>query len=93
MPAAGCSRGRTPPARPRWTATASVWLFADDADRAYWGGMWSDRILESALATQLITSGLAEPAELADISAAFREWSRDPDGWFLVPHGEIVIRV
>jgi ubiquinone/menaquinone biosynthesis C-methylase UbiE len=74
-------------------STASVWLFADDADRAYWGGMWSDRILESALAAQLITSGLANPAELADISAAFREWSRDPDGWFLVPHGEIVIRV
>jgi ubiquinone/menaquinone biosynthesis C-methylase UbiE len=75
------------------TATASVWLFASADDRAYWGGMWTDRILESALATQLTTSGLATVAELADISAAFREWSEDPDGWFLVPHGEIVIRV
>ena len=30
-------------------ATASVWCYATPADRQWWGGMWADRILESAI--------------------------------------------
>ena len=74
-------------------ATASVWLFANPDDRAYWGGMWADRIVESALTTQLTSSGMATTTELEEIADAFRAWARHPDGWFLVPHGEIRINV
>lgn len=72
---------------------ASVWCFASQEDRDYWGGMWADRILDSALATQLVDSGLATPEELLAISRAWRRWREDPDGWISLLHGEILIRV
>ncbi|WP_226353232.1 methyltransferase domain-containing protein [Pseudonocardia sp. ICBG601] len=34
-----------------------------------------------------------EEPELADISAAWREWAAHPDGWLVIPHGEILARV
>ena len=74
------------------TATASAWCFADDADRRWWGGMWADRILTSAITRQAVDGGHADLAELEDISRAWREWAENDDGWFLVPHGDVVCR-
>jgi SAM-dependent methyltransferase len=68
----------------------SVWCFATPADRDWWGGLWADRMTESAIAGQLLDAGLATADELAGIAAAFRSWAADPDGWFLVPHGEAI---
>jgi SAM-dependent methyltransferase len=73
------------------TATASVWCFATPEDRQWWGGMWAERILHSALARQLLAAGTAED-ELRDISAGWLEWAAAPDGWLIVPHGEIICR-
>ena len=75
------------------TATSSTWCYATPADRAWWGGMWADRILESALARQLVDSGLATTADLTLISAAWRSWSESDDGWLSLLHGEILCRV
>lgn len=75
------------------TATASTWCYADEASRQWWGGMWADRILESALTRQLLDSGMATQAELQRISGAWRRWAGDGDGWFVVPHGEVLCRV
>jgi hypothetical protein len=103
--AAARANGGTPDAGPRlpgWaraagltdvTSSASVWRFAGPADRQWWGGMWADRIVQSALAGQLVASGLSTPAELAELSDAWRRWAADPDGMFLIPNGEIVCRV
>lgn len=74
------------------TATASTWCYATPEDRAWWGGMWADRILESALARQLTRDGMATDADLQRISDAWRAWAADGDGWYLVPHGEILCR-
>jgi SAM-dependent methyltransferase len=74
------------------TATASTWCYATPEDRAWWGGMWADRILESALARQLTRDGLATRDDLQRISEAWRAWAADGDGWYLVPHGEILCR-
>ncbi len=74
------------------TATASTWCYASPAERAWWGGMWADRILESALARQLVDSDMATSADLQEISDAWKRWADDGDGWFLVPHGEILAR-
>lgn len=74
------------------TVTASSWCYATPEERAWWGGMWADRILESALTRQLVDSGMATPAELQEISLAWKRWAADGDGWFLVPHGEIIAR-
>lgn len=75
------------------TATSTSWCYADPDSRAWWGGMWADRILESALTAQLIDSGLATMEELRAISAAWKRWADDGDGWYLVPHGEVLCRV
>ena len=75
------------------TATASVWCFANAEDRGWWGLSWADRIVDSAIARQLVDSGLATPAELRRISTGWRRWAEHPDGWFAVVHGEVVCRV
>ena len=70
-------------------ASASVWCFANDEDRAWWGGMWSDRVVASAFAEQAVDRGFANRDELEDLSDAWRAWSTSPDGWFAILHGEI----
>ena len=70
-------------------ATASAWCFASDADRAWWGGLWADRVVGSAFAEQAVDRGLATRAELDDLADAWRAWSGSPDGWFGILHGEI----
>ncbi|TDC53920.1 methyltransferase domain-containing protein [Jiangella ureilytica] len=75
------------------TATASVWCFATPEDRAWWGGLWSDRVTSSAFAEQATGRGMATIAELERLAAVWREWAGQDDGWFLVPHGEILARV
>lgn len=74
-------------------ATSSTWCYATAADRAWWGGMWADRILNSAIAPQLIQSGIATTADLHEISDAWRQWAADDDGWISLLHGEIISRV
>ena len=74
------------------TATASTWCFATPADRQWWGGMWADRILESAITPQAVDGGHADLAELTAISHAWRRWAAADDGWFLIPHGEVLCR-
>ncbi|HEY2763133.1 MAG TPA: methyltransferase domain-containing protein [Pseudonocardiaceae bacterium] len=71
------------------TPGASVWCHATAADRAWWGGLWADRIVESAIADQAVEGGHSTRAELEGISAAWRQWAAHLDGWFMAPHGEI----
>src|SRR3954452_3859765 len=73
-------------------ATSSTWRFATPETRAWWGGMWADRVTGTALAEQLLREGRATRAELADIAAAWLTWAADPDGWISIPHGELVVR-
>ncbi len=73
-------------------ASASAWCFASDADRAWWGGMWADRVVASAFAGQAVERGLASRGDLEDMSDAWRAWSASPDGWFAILHGEVLAR-
>ena len=74
------------------SATASTWCYATPGDRAYWADNWAERIVESAVARQLIDSGRATSAQLKRISDGWRRWATAEDGWFMVPHGEIIYR-
>ncbi len=74
-------------------ATASAWCFATPEERRWWGGLWADRVLSSSLADQAIERGIATRKELEAMSAAWRAWSEHPDGWYMVPGGEILCRV
>jgi 2-polyprenyl-3-methyl-5-hydroxy-6-metoxy-1,4-benzoquinol methylase len=75
------------------TPSVSHWLHATPPDREAWGGMWAERIVASAIAEDAVTSGRATRADLDDISSAWRRWVAHPDGWFLIPHGEILCAV
>jgi ubiquinone/menaquinone biosynthesis C-methylase UbiE len=74
-------------------ATASAWCFASDPDRAWWGGLWADRVVASAFADQAVDHGFATRAELDEMADAWRAWSASPDGWFAILHGEIRARL
>jgi len=72
--------------------TSSTWTFSDADDRAWWGGLWADRVVQSSFATQSVEYGLATSAELEAISGAFRRWSESDDGVFILLHGEVLAR-
>lgn len=74
------------------TATASTWCFATPADRAWWGELWAERIVGSDLARRAIEAGLASRDRLERVAAGWRAWAEAEDGWFSVPHGEIICR-
>lgn len=73
-------------------ATSSTWCFASPEDRAWWGGMWAERIVESRMARQILDSGFADRTELDAMAAGWRAWARADDGWFSILHGEVVCR-
>ncbi|MDP3891751.1 methyltransferase domain-containing protein [Nocardioides sp.] len=75
------------------TATSSTWCYATAETRQWWGGMWAARILDSALADQLLREERATSAELEMIAASWREWAEHPDGWYSLLHGELIIHV
>jgi SAM-dependent methyltransferase len=84
---------------PRWareagfadvTVSSSTWTFQRPEDREWWGSLWADRVLESEFARQSLEYRLADAADLERIATAFRRWAADPDGLFVVLHGEIL---
>lgn len=77
---------------PELTASASLWLFESDEERAWWGGSWAERALESSFAQHAIDLGISDRDGLERIAAGWREWAASGDGWFLMPHGEILGR-
>jgi SAM-dependent methyltransferase len=72
------------------TATSSTWCFATPEDRAWWGGMWAERILASDMARTAVETGAATTADLQRISAAWRRWAAHPDGWLSILHSELI---
>ncbi|WP_423923431.1 methyltransferase domain-containing protein [Frigoribacterium sp. 2-23] len=73
-------------------SSASVWCFASDAERTWWGESWAARALESAFYADALAKGAANDAELHEIAQAWLDWRNDPAGWLLMPHGEIIAR-
>lgn len=72
--------------------TGSMWAYGTDEKRAWWGGMWADRVLQSSFGPQALALGITDEAGLQRMSSAWREWAATPAAWFGVPHGEIVAR-
>lgn len=72
--------------------TTSTWTFATPTDRAWWGDSWAERTLASSLADQAVEYGIATKADLEEVAGGFRDWADQPDGTFVLIHGEIVAR-
>ena len=74
-------------------ATSSTWCYATPDERAGWGGMWADRIVNSAIARQLVEAGHATSDQLQEISDAWTAWAADEDGWISILHSEVVCHI
>jgi ubiquinone/menaquinone biosynthesis C-methylase UbiE len=74
------------------TSSASIWCFASPEERDWWGGSWAERATESSFADQAVEFGYADREELESIHDSWLEWAAHPDGWFGMPHGEILAR-
>lgn len=72
---------------------AGVWCYATPEDRTWWAGLWADRCVASNFAVQAMEHQLADEVGLELLADAWREWGTSPDGWFMVPHGEVLARV
>jgi SAM-dependent methyltransferase len=74
------------------TASSSTWTFADPESRAWWGGLWADRVRFSSFADQALEYELSDRDELDSLADAWRQWADKPDGFFAVLHGEVLAR-
>ncbi|MEU5657028.1 methyltransferase domain-containing protein [Streptomyces sp. NPDC047737] len=74
------------------TPSAAAWCFATPEDRAWWSGLWADRTTASVYARLAVEGGHASAEQLTAIADAWRAWGEEPDGWFMVPHGEVLCR-
>ncbi|MFI6105194.1 methyltransferase domain-containing protein [Streptomyces sp. NPDC051310] len=75
------------------TATAAAWCFTTPEERAWWSGLWAERTTASVYARLATEGGHASEERLAAVAEGWRAWGREEDGWFLVPHGEVLCRV
>jgi ubiquinone/menaquinone biosynthesis C-methylase UbiE len=71
-------------------STASAWCFATSEDRAWWGGLWAERMTTSAIAHQALREGRTTVEDLASIADAWHAWAAAEDGWLGIVHGEII---
>ena len=74
------------------TVTASIWCFASEPERRWWGGLWADRVVASDLAEAALTQGRASRTDLGRIADGWRRWVGGRDAFFAVPHAEILCR-
>ena len=74
----------------RVETSASAWCFATPDERAWWGGLWAERLTQSRFAQQATSAKLATHADLERLAEAWREWAAAEDACFFVPHGEVL---
>lgn len=75
------------------TASASVWCFADEASRAWWGGQWQRRAVESSFRDEVLRQEIGDEGDIAQVVEGWRSWMSEDDGWFVIVHGEALARV
>jgi len=70
--------------------SGSLWTYADDESRAWWGGLWAERVCQSSFAEQAIAYQLATIEELGEIADAWNSWMAQQDGFFSIPSVEVL---
>lgn len=71
-------------------AGASPWIYATPEATAWWGNTQADRVLHSTFAERTRAQGLTD-ADLQVMARDWRTWGQDPDAWFFLPHGELIV--
>lgn len=79
--------------REKMTVTAGVWCFVTEEDRAWWSGMWADRVVAESFSNVAVGNGFATKEKLIELSQVWKKWGAEKDGWWVLVHGEILCRV
>jgi SAM-dependent methyltransferase len=74
----------------RVEASGSAWCYASPQDRSWWGSSWAERLTASPFGERAVEHGLAGRRDLERLARAWLRWAESPDGWFCVPHGEVL---
>ncbi|EKM56067.1 uncharacterized protein PHACADRAFT_257115 [Phanerochaete carnosa HHB-10118-sp] len=77
----------------RVTCSAGTWNYHTPEERAWLGGLWADRTLQSNFAPTAIKNGFATQEDLERVAQTWRAWAADEDGWLTMVHGEIICAV
>ncbi len=72
--------------------TTSTWTFFEEGGKTWWGDQWSQRILESDIATKALEYGIATRPELEAISLGWQEWKNAPGSLSCFTHFEGLAR-
>ena len=81
------------PASPRSRPRPAPGVTPGREDRPWWGNSWAERLTESPFGDRAVEHGLATRQDLARLAEGWRRWAASEDGWFLIPHGEILCEV
>jgi len=71
-------------------ASASAWCYSSPQDRLWWGTLWAQRLTQSSFGDRAVEHGLATRRDLARLADAWTSWADRSDGWFMIPHGEVI---
>jgi SAM-dependent methyltransferase len=74
-------------------ASAGAWCYAGPDDRPWWGTLWAQRLTESPFGDRAVEAGLATRADLERLARAWLRWADSENGWFFIPHGEVLCQV
>jgi len=77
---------------PRIEASASTWCFATPSDRSWWGSLWAERLTKSSFGDRAVEHALATRRDLERLANGWLRWAASADGWFVIPHGEVLCR-
>lgn len=75
------------------TPGADAWCYATPEERAWWSGLWAERVTSSDFARQAVEHGLADDVALETLADAWRAWGTASSGWFAILHGTLLARV
>ena len=73
-------------------ASASAWCYTGQQDRSWWGNSWAERLTESPFGDRAVEQGRATREDLERLAQAWLRWADSEDGWFTIPHGEVLCR-
>ncbi len=71
-------------------ATSSTWTFSNEQDRAWWGGLWADRVLKSDAGPPGAGERRTGGSSATHLQPPGAPGPTTPDGFISLLHGEIL---
>jgi ubiquinone/menaquinone biosynthesis C-methylase UbiE len=69
--------------------SVSAWCYSGD-QRAWWAGLWAERLARSTFAEQALGRGMATTDDLGRLGRAWLRWADHDDACFVIPSGEVL---